>query len=228
MKKKIICMLLVIVMVLICFVGCEKTETEPEVVESPLKVVDIVEDPWGRELQKIYYNEINHEYILKEFIYQKIDGEVVCVDQKTTIIGADEKLNSNTSSSVTIYYNKDLTNRPAVIMDNEYARVTVKKFLAKDSWWEFGYDIEVLNKTDKVITVSFDNVHIMDISCKPMFSIDHIETGKTANFMLGWDRDTLERCYIPYVDNIEFMVRIFDNEDWDTAALAGSRVLFKN
>ena len=228
MKKKIICMIIAITVILSCFVGCDKTE--PEESSSPLKVVDTVSDPWGRELQKIYYNEITQEYIIKEFIYQYVDEAYVCVDQRTTIIRADERpdINIDNSSSVTIYYNSDLADRPTVIMDNEYARVTVKKFLSKDSWWEFGYDIEILNKTAKVISVSFDNVYIMDIACKPMFSIDHLEAGKTANFMLGWDRDTLERCYIPYVDNIEFMVRVFDNDDWDTTALAGARVLFKN
>ena len=57
MKKKIICMIIAITVILSCFVGCDKTE--PEESSSPLKVVDTVSDPWGRELQKIYYNEIS-------------------------------------------------------------------------------------------------------------------------------------------------------------------------
>jgi hypothetical protein len=196
--------------------------------ENLLKEINVVRDAHGHIIQQIFYHEQTGEYIMKEFTYSYENGKAVCIDQKTTIISSTTESDISTANSLTIYYNSELEIRPAVIMDNEYARITVKKFLSRDSWWEFGYDIEVLNKTNKVISIAFDNVYIMDISCQPLFSIDHIDAGKTANFLLGWDKETLERCYIPYIDNIEFMVRVFDNETWDSTALTGSRVLFKN
>lgn len=225
MKNKILCLCLALIMICTCLTGCNDSKSK---VNYPLTEINTVYDNYNNLLQQILYNEQTKEYIIKEFTYSYDNGIAVCIDQKITVISADEKLNSSTSNSLVIYYNKDLVDKPTIIMDNEYVQVTVKKFLSKASWWEFGYDIEVFNKTNKVLSVSFDNVYIMDIACKPMFSIDHIEAGKTANFMLGWDKEMLERCYIPYIDNIEFMVRVFDNETWNTAALAGTRVLFKN
>jgi hypothetical protein len=67
----------------------------------------------------------------------------------------------------------------------------------------------------------------MDILCKPLFTIEHIDAGKTAYFTLAWDTDTIERTHIPYIDNIEFMIRVYNNENWSAPALDGSRIMIK-
>jgi hypothetical protein len=68
----------------------------------------------------------------------------------------------------------------------------------------------------------------MNIGCPPLFSIDHIEAGHTAYFTLGWDNETLERLYVPYIDNVEFMLKVYDNDNWRAPAFAGERILIKH
>lgn len=128
---------------------------------------------------------------------------------------------------INIYYNSDLTDGPIIIMDNEYAKVSIIKYLAKDYWWEFGYEFKIVNKTNKVLTALIDDCSIMDVMCKPLFSIDHVEAGHTAYFTVAWDRETLERSHLPYIDNIEFLVRVYNGENWKMPALAGSKILLK-
>lgn len=133
-----------------------------------------------------------------------------------------------TDPTLDIYYNNDLINEPIVIMNNEYTKISITKYLAKDYWWEFGYELEIINKTNKVLTVTIDDVSIIDTQCKPLFHIDHIDAYNTAYFIMAWDNDTIERCHIPYIDNIKFMIRVFNNENWTGPALAGEKVLIKN
>lgn len=222
--KKLFCLILAIIM--FSLTGCSSEVREP-LVASPLKELNTVYDSNGNLIQQILYNDQTDEYIMKEYIYACEDGYFICADQRTTITGTKKKANQDISNKLTIYYNQDLLDRPITIMDNEYVKVSVVEYLAKDNWWEFGYKLEVINKTTQVITIMIDDVYIMDIECKPMFSVEHIEAGKTSRFILAWDKETIERCYIPYLDNTEFMIKVYDNEDWKVPALAGSRVMFK-
>ena len=73
-----------------------------------------------------------------------------------------------------------------------------------------------------------DSASIMNINCDPLFKVDHIEAGHIAYFNIAWDKETLERGYIPYIDNIEFIIRVYDNEDWTTPALYGTKILIKH
>ena len=74
-----------------------------------------------------------------------------------------------------------------------------------DMWYEFGYELKIENNTNNIITIAIDDVAIMDTACPPLFNIDHIDAGKTAYFTIGWDKETLERSHVPYINNIEFI-----------------------
>lgn len=228
MIKKLFCMFLIFILCFY-FVGCSPYDNSNKTaVEPPLKEIDIVYDDAGRVLQRTVYNENTDEYIMTEYIYDMFNGVWKCVDQKVTIINSKPSTETVCDPTLDIYHNSDLKNGPIVIMDNEDAKISITKYLAADNWWEFGYELKVVNKMNKVLTVMIDCPSIMNIQCQPMFSIDHIDAGDTAYFTLAWDADTLERCHIPYIDNIEFMVRIYDNENWRVPALAGERILIKN
>lgn len=218
-------------MLCISFVGCgENKGITKKMANSPLQLLYETKDEYGNILQQVFYNEKTCETLLKEFIYDYKNGSWVCIDQRATVLSNKDNTRCNShmiNSALNIYYNDDLADGPITIMDNEYAKISIVKYLAKDNWWEFGYELKIINKTNQVITVMIDSLSIMDINCKPLFTIDHIDAKNTAYFILAWDKETLERCYIPYIDNIEFMVRIFDNDDWKTPALAGEKILIK-
>lgn len=198
----------------------------------PLRQVDAIYDSNGNILQQTIYNEQTGEYFLKEFIYARQDNKWVCVNQTMSIIhnSTTDKQESaiiNNTNWLNIYYNADLENGPIVILNNEGVRISITKYLAKDMWYEFGYELKIENNTNNIITISVDDVAIMDVACAPMFSINHIDAGKTAYFTLGWDKETLDRCHVPYIDNIEFMIRAFDNANWQSAALTGEKIMLK-
>lgn len=223
--KKLFCLSLVFILCC-CLAGCNgkvKSETK---VEYPFEEVSATYDVHGQLLHQMLLNKETGEYFLKEFTYEYINGLWVCANQHTTVIAKKES-NSVADDSLNIYYNYYLSKGHITIMDNEYTTISIVKYLTKDDWWEFGYELKIENKTNQVISVLIDDCYIMGIQCKPLFSIDHIDAGKTAFFRAGWDKDTLTRSHIPYIDNVEFMIRIFDNNNWKVPALAGTRILIK-
>jgi hypothetical protein len=169
--KKAICLILIL-SICLCLCGCQS---------GPLKLINEVKDQYDNTLQQTFYNEETGDYILKEYTYSLNRDKWICTNQKTLVIPKKDAKATN-SNDVRIYYNSDLTDNPITIMDNEWAKVSIVKYLAKDCWWEFGYELKIYNKTNKVLTVMFDDCYIMDIQCKPLFSIDHIDAGKTAYF----------------------------------------------
>ena len=232
--KKVICVILLI-LISLSMVSCrshEKNITNTTKTSWPLVEVNVVYDSQGNILQQTLYNESTEEFIITKYSYSLIDDTWVCTSQSTTIVCSDkankEDAESTVDTSINVYYEDDLSNyRQVVIMDNADVKISIIESLGRASWWEFGYKFKVENKSDKVITIMFGSVSIMDMNCKPMFSVDHIDAGHTAYFNLAWDRESLERAYIPYLDNIEFMVRVYDNENWNTPALYGTKVLIK-
>ena len=223
--KKTFCLFLIVALLCLIFAGCNDSSGGRSIVAYPLKEVNVIYDQFNNILQQTLYNETTGEYIQTDYTYAYQDGRYVCIDQRTTIINYNSPSAVNTA--LKIYHNKDLNNGPIILIDNEYVKVSIVKYLAKDSWWEFGYELKVVNKTKDIITTHIDNTTIMDINCSPLFYTEHIAPGDTEYFTLAWDSDTLERCYIPYIDNIEFMIRVFDNDNWRTPALCGERVLIK-
>lgn len=228
--KKIICVLLVL-MFCLSFLGCTKNKENK--VSWPLTEINAIYDSYGNLLQQILYNEKTEEYIIKEFTWS-FDGDIwTCVDRKTTLVQEPIKQNQDIpgctpENSLSIYYIQDLAAGSIILLDNSDVKVSIVEYLEKASWWEFGYKLKIENKSNEVITYMFDDVSIMDINCKPMFSIDHIEPGQTTYFNIAWDKDSLEKAWIPYINNIKFMLRIYNNDNWRTPALYGTKALIKH
>lgn len=223
----ILCVTLVLVVLGLCtlLTGCsdDTPATKQYYEDTSLKLVDEIVDAYDNILQQTYYNQETGEYILKVFTYSYQDERWVCIDQNITILNAkvEDKIQDNT---LQIYYNKNI---PITIMDNEYATISIVEYLPADNWWEFGYKLKIVNKTNKILTILIDKLYIMNILCEPLFDVDYIDAGKTAYFTMAWDPETLERCYIPYIDNVEFRLCLYDNTNWNKPALAGTRVMFK-
>jgi hypothetical protein len=113
-------------------------------------------------------------------------------------------------------------------MDNKDVKVSLIEYLDQASWWEFGYKFKVENKSNKTLTIVFDDTSIAEVNCKPLFSIDHIEAGHTAYFNFAWDRASLERSWIPYIDNVEFTLKVYNSNNWNIPALYGTKAFIKH
>ena len=114
---------------------------------------------------------------MKEYIYTYSDPKWICIDQRTTIISNSSTPETQVDALLNIYYKDYLETAPIVLIDNSDIKISIIEYLDKAGWWEFGYKFKVENKSTKVLTYTFDCVSIMDIDCKPMFSIDILIRG---------------------------------------------------
>lgn len=227
--KRLIAIVLVITFCCLSFCGCNE---KPEAPQQPLVLVESLSDQYGNLLNQIYYNNDTKEYLLKEYIYEYVDKKWVCVEQTTTVYqtlpSICEDYYCYDSSLLSVFSNSDLTDNSITVMNNDDVKITIIKYLKPGSWWEFGYELRIDNKTNKVLTMTIVDTYIMDIPCEPVFNIDHIDAYGYSSFRLVWDKPTLERNYIPYIDNVRFMIKIFDTSNWNTPAKYGTNILIKN
>ncbi len=238
MKKKPIMFFLVClgicagIFVTAIFYNSKGSETDTETQGTPIKVLYEQYDQNNNLLQQILYNEMTGEFINKEYTYElrKNPDTWVCTDVKTTISQKTALQADNVNArppAYNIYHNSDLKQHPIILIDNEKVKAQITGYLTNSSWYEIAYEFKIENKTDQVLTISFEDVAIMDIYCQPVFHIDHVEPGQTIYFVLGWNCDTLKRCWIPYIDNIDFMLKVYDTEDWKSPAYTGALVLMR-
>lgn len=228
--KKFTCFIVIFAICIMLCAGCKK-DTSETAVNWPLKEVNTVYDRYGNILQQVIYNEASGEYFIKEYTWSLYNNKWVCVDQSTTLIDKRDSCQTNsenTSRALSIYYKYYLAEGPIILIDNADIKVSIVESLNAASWWEFGYKFKVENKSNKTITIMFDNVSILNIQCSPMFFVDHLEPGNTIYFNLAWDLDSLKRSCIPYIDNVEFLLKVYDADDWNRPAIYGTRALIKN
>lgn len=229
--KKFISIFMVLTLI-VCFAGCKQRKgTYKENSNYPLVQVNILYDKYGNIIQQTLHNEETGEYFLKEFSYTYNNGQWVCTDQRLILLSAH---NNNTTkdtiqnTTLRILSIKELNTKPVVLIDNEQVRVSIINFLDTEHWYRFAYELKIENKSNKVLSFYIDDASIMGINCSPLFYVDHVDAKHSAFFTLGWDHDALERNYIPYIDNVKFTIKVYDNIDWSTPAFAGERVLIKH
>ena len=99
-----------------------------------------------------------------------------------------------------------------ILVDNEYATVIVTGYTIDDLW---GYtaNLYIVNKTDTVITVSVDEVSVNGFMADPFYA-DSVNSGKCAFSSISWSDSTFEENGITEVETIEFVLRVYDSNDW--------------
>ena len=220
----ILCVVWIIGFVGICI------NIKPDKTTYSLTLVDEVKDRYDNIIQQTYYNSVSDEYLVKEFSHTLQNNKWVCTDQRVTVIPfnrQEEQSSSNINNTLKVFYDEEFTKGPIIIMDNEDIKISIVKTLATDSWYYFGYELKIVNKSNKVLSIVVDDTAIMSRQCKPLFNIEHVDAGHTTYFDIAWQKEELERCYIPYLDNIEFMIKVFDNDNWKEPALYGNKILMK-
>ena len=226
--RKFICLCMAIILCF-SFVGCNsKSPNNNTKVSPPLTEVNTVYDGHGNIIQQTVYNEYTEEFITTTFTYTYADNQWICVEQKCVVAGPLKANEPSLDNTLNIFFHNDFTNKTVVLLDNDDIKVSIVEVLDKASWWDFGYKVMVENKSDKTFSFIFSDLYIMDISCLPVFTVDRVTGNSTVYFTLAWDRASLERACIPYIDNIEFMLRIYSTDDYCAPADYGIRALIKN
>ncbi|MGM9641761.1 MAG: hypothetical protein ACI3XI_00995 [Eubacteriales bacterium] len=99
-----------------------------------------------------------------------------------------------------------------VIIDNQYVTVIVTGYEDDDIW---GYTVKLflLNKTDKNIMFSVDDVSVNGYMADPFFA-KTVSAGKCAFSSMSWSDTTLENNGITAIKEIEFILRAYDEDNW--------------
>ena len=105
-----------------------------------------------------------------------------------------------------------------IILDNESVTVIVTGYESGEIW---GYTAKVflINKTDKTVMFSVDDVSVNGYMIDPFFATS-VSAGKCAFGSIQWSDSKLEENDITTVEEIEFELRAYDYENWNAADFA--------
>lgn len=99
-----------------------------------------------------------------------------------------------------------------VIIDNEYVSVTVTGY-EEDDIWGYTVNLFLLNKTDKNVMFSVDEASVNGYMADPFYAAS-VSAGKCAFSSISWSDTTLEENSITNIEQIEFLFRAYDEDNW--------------
>lgn len=99
-----------------------------------------------------------------------------------------------------------------IIVDNDYATVIVTGY-AEDDLWGYTVNLFLVNKSDKNIMFTVDEVSVNGFMADPLFA-DSVSAGKCAFSSMSWSDSSFEDNGITEVEEIEFLLRAYDDDDW--------------
>ena len=116
-----------------------------------------------------------------------------------------------------------------VILDNDYARITVIG-TSYDDIWGYGLELYLENKTDSYVMFGVDNVYVNGYDIDPYFA-NSVLPGASKFETMSWDEEEFDANGIDGVEGIEdveFNVRVYDNEDWSLDNFVDEVVTYVN
>ena len=99
-----------------------------------------------------------------------------------------------------------------LINDNEYVTVTVIGY-EKDDIFGYTAELYLVNKSDKNVMFSADEVSVNGYMIDPLFATS-VLAGKCAFASMTWFESALEENEISNVEEIEFKLRAYNNDNW--------------
>lgn len=109
-----------------------------------------------------------------------------------------------------------------VILDNEYVTAIVTGY-ENDEIWGYSAKLFLLNKSSKNIMFSADDVSVNGYMADPFFATS-VSAGNCSFASMSWSDTTLEENNITDIEEIEFKIRAYDNDDWMADDLAKETV----
>ena len=99
-----------------------------------------------------------------------------------------------------------------LIIDNEYVTVIVTDY-DPDNFWGYAVNLYLINKTDKNIMFSADDVSVNGFMVDPFYG-EMVSAGKCAFSSMTWFEENLEENNISDIEEIEFTFRAYDYDNW--------------
>ncbi|MCD8230992.1 MAG: hypothetical protein LUD14_04075 [Clostridiales bacterium] len=100
-----------------------------------------------------------------------------------------------------------------VIVDNDYVTVIVTGY-EEDDLWGYTVNMYLVNKTDSTVMFGVDEASVNGYMADPFYA-ESVPAGKSAFSAMYWDDSELEENGITTVEEIEFQLRAYDEDDWE-------------
>lgn len=123
------------------------------------------------------------------------------------------------------YYEREPAADEIVLVDNDYFTMALTGYEI-DDFWGHTFSIVVINKSDKNLNLSADNVSVNDYMVDPIY-YETVFPGKIAFTEMIWDSDELAKNGITEIAKVEFDIVAIDadSEDWFADPLVTEKVI---
>lgn len=109
-----------------------------------------------------------------------------------------------------------------VIIDNDYVTVIVTGY-EKDEIFGYTVKLFLVNKTDKNVMFSVDEVSVNGFMADPFYATS-VSAGKCEFSSMSWSDTTFEENGITEVETIEFKFRAYDENNWSDGDFANETI----
>lgn len=90
----------------------------------------------------------------------------------------------------------------------------IAKSYGEDSIWGPTFTLYLENNTaDKTLMFSINGASVNGFMCEPLWS-EEVAAGKMTNSDVSWSEASLERNGINYIEEVEFVLKVYDADDW--------------
>ncbi len=144
--------------------------------------------------------------------------------------GADDV--ANTTVNVYPYgedkatkYVREAQSSDNVLVDNEYVTV-ISTGYGHDEILGYTANLFLVNKTDKNLMFSADEVSVNGYMLDPLYA-ELIPGDKCSFSFMSWFDDELEDNSISEVEEIEFLLSVYDDDDWSSDDLVSEKITLK-
>lgn len=109
-------------------------------------------------------------------------------------------------------YIREVETTDTVLVDNDAVTVLVTGY-DPENMWGYTVNLFIVNKTDTTIMVSVDEASVNGFMLDPFYA-DSVDAGKCAFSTMSWFESDFEDNGITDVENIEFTLRAYNEDDW--------------
>lgn len=107
---------------------------------------------------------------------------------------------------------REIQSSDHVIVENESVTVVVTGY-ENDAIWGYTVNLFLLNKTDKNVMFSVDEASVNGYMADPFFAAS-VSAGKCAFGSMSWANSILQENGITEVEEIEFLLKAYDSDNW--------------
>lgn len=119
-------------------------------------------------------------------------------------------------------YTREIQDTDTVIVDNDFVTAVVTDY-ENDDIWGYTVNLFLVNKTDTSVMFSVDEASVNGYMADPFFATS-VGANKCAFSSMSWSDDTLEANGISDVESIEFVLRVYREEDWTADDLVNEKI----